>query len=111
MECFRPCMLMNKSVTPSPQRRAYKRPVLKPKAAPDPVSQQLAALKEPSTGSWFAPREVRNTHARIYPTMPFGGARRWAHYFVLFGVHVALLSVFDLAVDPKKNGRGIQASR
>ena len=26
-------------------RRAYKRPVLKPKAAPDPVSQQLAALK------------------------------------------------------------------
>ena len=32
------------NVEPSP-RRAYKRPVLKVKAAPDPVSQQLAALK------------------------------------------------------------------
>ena len=30
----------------SSPRRAYKRPVLKPKAAPDPVSQTLAALKE-----------------------------------------------------------------
>lgn len=32
---------------PHSPRRAYKRPVLKPKAAPDPVSQTLAALKEP----------------------------------------------------------------
>ena len=35
-------------------RRAYKRPVLKPKAAPDPVSQTLAALKDgPAAENWL----------------------------------------------------------
>lgn len=33
-------------------RRAYKRPVLKPKAAPDPVSQTLAALKDGAAENW-----------------------------------------------------------
>ena len=33
-------------------RRAYKRPVLKAKAAPDPVSQTLAALKDGAAENW-----------------------------------------------------------
>jgi len=44
-------------------KRAYKRPVLKPKAAPDPVSQTLAALKEKSVDSfslmWTDDAELR----------------------------------------------------
>jgi len=44
-------------------KRAYKRPVLKPKAAPDPVSQQLAALKEKTIDSfslmWTDDAELR----------------------------------------------------
>eukprot|EP00930_Biecheleria_cincta_P042229 TRINITY_DN29049_c0_g1_i1.p1 TRINITY_DN29049_c0_g1~~TRINITY_DN29049_c0_g1_i1.p1 ORF type:complete len:1092 (+),score=220.44 TRINITY_DN29049_c0_g1_i1:77-3277(+) len=44
-------------------KRAYKRPVLKAKAAPDPVSQQLAALKEKSVDSfammWTDDAELR----------------------------------------------------
>jgi len=44
-------------------KRAYKRPVLKPKAAPDPVSQQLAALKEKTVDSfslmWTDDAELR----------------------------------------------------
>ncbi|CAE7949318.1 unnamed protein product [Symbiodinium sp. KB8] len=44
-------------------KRAYKRPVVKPKAAPDPVSQQLAALKEKTVDSfslmWTDDAELR----------------------------------------------------
>jgi len=44
-------------------KRAYKRPVLKVKAAPDPVSQQLAALKEKTVDSfsllWSDDAELR----------------------------------------------------
>eukprot|EP00438_Fugacium_kawagutii_P020051 Skav201031 [mRNA] locus=scaffold3386:142589:152459:+ [translate_table: standard] len=41
-------------------KRAYKRPVLKPKAAPDPVSQTLAALKDTGNESkWTDDAELR----------------------------------------------------
>lgn len=43
-------------------RRAYKRPVLKPKAAPDPVSQTLAALKDgPAAENWPCWRYLEGT--------------------------------------------------
>ena len=40
------CYILPKVVESFAARRAYKRPVVKPKTAPDPVSQTLAALKD-----------------------------------------------------------------